>query len=157
MAQIFIPEFRDIDSTKGPITIVLSSEGGIESAGYAIFDVIREAQNETTIKGYGAVMSIAAAILQAGTKRLLAPYCRFMIHNGTVPLPVKAGDEIDTTKLIYKAKEAEAMNEIYYDILARRSLLDTEEVADLCERDTYYSAEQAIEAGFADDLTTESK
>lgn len=135
-----------MDETPGQITLNMFSTGGCEPSGHAIYDAIRGCNNEVVIIGYGAVQSIAALILQAGTKRLLTPECRFMIHNGSIDLP--SGTDADT--LVAIGKEVEENNKTYHRILASRSGLSLEKVKSMCQDETYLSADAAVKNGFAD-------
>lgn len=144
----FMVALRALDSEPGkasPITIVLSSEGGSENAGYAMYDAIRACRNPVIIEGYGAVMSIAALVLQAGSSRLLSPESRFMIHNGTIGL-----GRLDQRTLVSVGKETARNNKRYYRVLAEHSGLSQKKVEQYCDRETYLSAEQAVGLGFAD-------
>lgn len=128
------------------IRIVMNSVGGDEPGGYAIYDAIRSVRNKVTIEGYGAVQSIAALILQAADVRALAPQCRFMIHNGNIDLA--PGVDADTAVAI--GREVERNNHIYHKVLSQRSGKPLEEVRALAEAETYYSAREAVQHGFAD-------
>jgi ATP-dependent Clp protease protease subunit len=131
---------------RGGIRIVMNSVGGDEPGGYAIYDAIRSVKDTVTIEGYGAVQSIASLILQAADVRVLAPQCRFMIHNGNIDLA--PGVDADTAVAI--GREVERNNHIYHKILAQRSGKPLEEVRQLAEAETYYSAREAVAHGFAD-------
>lgn len=144
----FIVAFRLFDQTPGPIHVLMMSTGGSEPGGYVIHDSIALSPNEVTIDCYGVCMSIAALILQSGTRRRLAPECRFMIHNGHVDLT--AG--VPATTLVAFGEEIGRNNLRYQSILAKRSGLEIEHITRLCEKETYLSAAQAIALGFADEI-----
>lgn len=137
-----------LDSVKGTIFVTMNSTGGSESDGYAIYDAIRLAKNKVVIEGYGATQSIAALILQAADVRRLAPECRLMIHNGHVTLH---GD-VDVDEVAKLNKEVQDHTSRYHNILATRSGLTVDTVRQMCKEETFFTAEQAIKAGFADEL-----
>lgn len=66
-----------------PMTILLSTEGGHEDVGMAIYDAIKCCRSEVTIRVYGRCLSIGAWILQAAEHRLLEPNSTMMLHTGT--------------------------------------------------------------------------
>ncbi len=66
-----------------PITIIMNSYGGDVYQGFAIFDMIRKFPADVTIIGTGAVMSMAAMILQAAKTRVLDPYATVLLHHGS--------------------------------------------------------------------------
>lgn len=144
----FLVALSILDTTPGPITVVMNSVGGDEPSGYAIYDALRQARNHTVVKGFGAVQSIAALIIQAADRRLLSQWCRFMIHNGSVSM----GPGVDANQLVAIGREVERNNFNYQKILAERAGKPLEEVAHLCGQEAYFSAREAIRYGFADGL-----
>jgi ATP-dependent protease ClpP protease subunit len=145
---MFLPAFQILDSTDGAIQIVLSSPGGSEPAGWAIYDAIRLARNPVIIDGYGSVFSIAALIFQAGLYRRLAPNCRFMIHNGSVLIDGGIG----ANEAVGMGEEVKKNNHRYAKAIQDRSNLTFREVEDLCRAETFLSAEETIKMGFADGM-----
>ena len=141
-----------LDATEGPIKIVLNSEGGEEQHGYSIYDTIAGCKNFVVIEGFGNVMSIAAAIFQAGDERFLSPHTSFMIHNGFGPEGVVKNSEI-----IDLAEQLKRDNSKYYEILAESSGQSIETIEGWCRTDTYFTAEEAVRHGFADGILTPSK
>jgi len=148
MSYRIVSAFQVLDSTKGPINISLNSPGGSETDGYAIYDVINMSKNRVTIEAYGAVQSMAAAILQAADYRLIAPECRFMIHNGSVGLH---GD-IDVNTVASLNKEIQSHTARYHKILAERSGQSQKEVERLCKQETFFNAAETVINGFADEV-----
>ncbi len=148
MAHRVVVLLSILDSTPGPIRIILNSQGGVEEDGYAIYDAITMCKNEVTIDGYGAVQSIAAAIFQAGDVRRLAPHASFMIHDGTAPSEegMKQVDVIDL------GEHLKRHNSRYHEILVNGSRQELEVIVEWCKHDTYFLAQEALEYGFADEI-----
>ena len=142
--------FQILDSTPGPITVTIISNGGFEQVGFALYDIIKAAKNTVTTIGYGIVYSIAAIILQAGKYRFLSPECSFMIHNGRIHLE---GDH-KTSDVIILADEARTNNGRYHDILSRHNGQSLEAIRHYCETEKYFTAKEAVQAGFADVVMT---
>ena len=135
------------------IKIIISSEGGDESIGYAIFDTL-VAYNKfapVTTHGYGQVCSIASLILQAGEERLLSPNCIFMIHNGSLELK----NSINGNLLSKMALEFKLSNERYYSCLAKRGGIPLDKIRKWCDNEHFFSAEEAVRAKFADRIIKE--
>jgi ATP-dependent Clp protease, protease subunit len=135
-----------LDSSPGPITLWLNSSGGAEPAGFAAYDLLKIVRNPVTIIGTGAVMSMAALILQGGSRRLLTPECRVMIHNGTVEVETTI-DQDSLAKLNSESKKASAR---YHHLLAARSGKQLKRIRELCEAETYFSAKEAVRMNLAD-------
>lgn len=148
LAYRFLVGLHVLESTGLPIKIVMCSPGGSDSAGCAIYDAIRLAKSHVTIDGYGCVQSIAALILQAADRRRLSPETRFMIHNGSINM----NGGVDANTMVSIGKEIEHNNLRYSRILADRSGKSLSEIRALCNEETYYSATEAVDFGFADEV-----
>ncbi len=143
---------REVDDDR-EIKVVISSEGGDESVGYAIYDalVAYSTFGHVTTVGYGQVCSIASLVLQAGNFRLLSPNCVFMIHNGSVEVV----NSVDSKMLAEIAHHFKVNNERYYACLAKRCGIPVDKVRKWCDDERFFSAEEAIKAKFADKIVKE--
>lgn len=142
----FIIQLREMDKKKGPIKLIMSSLGGEEGAGWAIYDSITTAKNDVHAYAYGECQSIATLILQACKTRLLSEHTRVMIHNGGVAA------DMTTNQVIALAKELQTLSDMYYSTMALHSGIPEEEIEMLCQNDYYMSAETAVQRGFADGI-----
>lgn len=144
---------REFESQgKGVITLVLSSGGGEEAAGWAIYDALALSPCRILAECYGECMSIAVLVLQACDTRLAAPNCRLMVHNGTVTVGATNQDKIRNIN-----KEIETMTNNYYEKLADRSELSIDKVKRLCDNETFMSAEEALQHGLIDGILGRTK
>lgn len=137
-----------LDAEEATIRIVLNSEGGNEQDGYAIYDAIMMCKSTVVIDGYGDVCSIAAAIFQAADLRRLAPHTDFMIHNGEID----GEEKMKQTAVLDMADQIKKDSQKYYDILSGASQQPQEIIENWCRGDTYFTAKEAVEAGFADEV-----
>lgn len=144
----FISALHVLQEAEGDISIIIDSEGGNEIQGYAIYDVIMMCPNMVYIEVYGQASSICSAIVQAADVRRMAPNAILMMHNGTIPM----GEEVKQTMVIDTAAQIKRDSAKYYAILASRSRLTQSEISDLCKMDSYFSAEEALEAGLCDEI-----
>jgi ATP-dependent Clp protease protease subunit len=130
------------------ITIVLSTFGGIAYDALAIYDRIRHSPCPITIVGVGAVMSSGTIILQAAKNRYLAPNCRFMVHYGTTSInsEEKVTDAINALEF-EKTVDQKTMEDIY---LRRMKKKNRATIKKLLSTDSFMTAAQAVEYGFAD-------
>lgn len=138
-----------LDLSQGEIRIVLNSEGGDEQNGYAIHDAITACRNRVVIDGYGSVMSIAAAIFQAGDHRRLAWNAEFMIHNGTIDT---SESTIEQNTILDIAEQIRRGNDRYYMILMQGSQQPADIIEAWCKEERFFDAEEAVQAGFADEV-----
>ena len=138
-------------AAKSNINLIMASSGGEEMPGWSIYDALCLAKSKVICQCLGECMSIAALILQGCDTRLLAPNCRTLIHNGTVAY----NGPLDNVRIALK--EENFLTQMYYEKLAERSNLTVNEVKDLCDAETYMSAEKFIEYGFADGILGQTK
>lgn len=135
-----------LDRTDGVITVILNSCGGSIEAGYAAYDATRLAQNQVIIEGYGQIYSMATLVLQGGDKRLLSPQCEVMVHD----VFVEAAGELTIKTAATLAKDIVKSNKHYQGIIAAHTKLPLKRLAKMCKKETYMTAQEAIDLGFAD-------
>lgn len=142
------------EESSEPITLILNSPGGIVDAGLSVYDVITTlmtAPVNTLCAGLSA--SMAFVIFLAGKRRSILKHSRLMLHDpalaggslaGLKPLDLK-NDVLDN---LMKVRQ-----KVGY-IISERSGLSLEQVFELTEKDTYLTAEESLEKGFATDIIT---
>lgn len=148
---------REGDRRK-PIWIVLDSCGGDVFAGLAIYDMIKAVVAdgaEINILGKGMVASMAAAVLQAGSKRFVLPHTQFLVHEISQSIfdvieKVSVGEE--------RVEEGKRLNLIVMGIIAERAGIDVGELIKVSKKkDCWYDAQSALKVGshgLADEVVT---
>jgi ATP-dependent protease ClpP protease subunit len=99
-----------------PITLLLSSGGGDDYSGTAIYSAIKRCRSAVTIEVSGWIMSMAVFVLQAGDRRVCVdPFMRFMVHEAVVEYEIP-------NKRVLRAigEEVEAADRIYNNVLLSR-------------------------------------
>jgi ATP-dependent Clp protease protease subunit len=151
-ASQVILALRKLDrAKKANITLIISSGGGEEAAGWTIYDAICLTRSKVIGQAYGQCMSIAALVLQACDTRLLSPNCRFMIHDGT------ASYTGPLDKINVALKEENFLTNMYYEKLAEKSELTVDKVKNLGNNETYMDANVACGYGLADGILGQTK
>ena len=148
MAHKTIVALEALDKEDGDIRVFLNSGGGEEIDGYAIHDAITMCRNRVVVEGFGNIQSVAAAIFQAGDLRRIAPNATFMIHNGTVP----GEEKMQQNQVVDLAEQIKRDNQKYYDILSNASQQPVDIIETWCREDRSFTAAEAVEAGFADEV-----
>lgn len=145
-----IVALREIASEdpKSTIRLVLSSEGGLEDVGYAIYDTLKALPNRVITEGYGEVSSIAALIFQAGDVRLLSPNCTYMIHNGSV----EVGGHLEIDAIEDMAGHFKRRNIRYYQTIANRCKISVNKVKNWCKEEKFFTASEAVKEKIADGI-----
>lgn len=145
-AHQLITSLRTLDAKRGPIHVVIASNGGDEGAGWAIYDALKLARNEIRIEAFGSCQSISMLILQAAKLRLLSPDCRLMIHNGSIEVAATV------SQMRSMGPEVEFLTQRYYEVLAERSGQSIKTIRKWCDEEKYMSSEEACQEGLADGI-----
>ncbi len=147
-AYRFVTGFKWMDRFQGAIHIILNSGGGSVEDSFAMYDTIRTAENPVIVEGLGMIASAAVPILQAGTIRILNPEATVMIHDVSYDIEGRLSSPVVGAL----AKEAQEINQRYYEILANRSGQSIKDVKEWCREETSFGATEAVEKGFADEV-----
>jgi ATP-dependent Clp protease, protease subunit len=148
----FLVAFRQADSKPGPITIHICSMGGWVEGGFAILDVIKSSKNLVTTVASGAIYSIAALIFSAGDSRIIYPSARMFFH----PISFNSGHvNLNQVKVI--AAETQRLSDLYCEFIANRSGLPLNMVQEMCNNETYLSAEECLANNLADGIIRYNK
>lgn len=145
-AYRFVAGFKWLDRTRGPIHVLLSSPGGDHDSGVAIYETMRTANNPIVVEGMGMIASAAVPVLLAGTVRLLNPDSRIMIHNSSYEMD----GNVSTPVVKALSKDAETTNKWYHKLIVGRTGVKLKDVEKWCADETFFSAQEAINLGFAD-------
>jgi ATP-dependent Clp endopeptidase proteolytic subunit ClpP len=136
--------------SKEPITIRFNSPGGDLVSGMALYDYIIMVRNEgITINtvALGMAASMGGILLQAGTRRFIAPGAWLMIHEVTADVFGKLSEIADTTKWVERTQDKLA------EILAERSTLTKTQIKNKWrKKDWWLNADEALKLGFVDEI-----
>jgi ATP-dependent protease ClpP protease subunit len=144
-ATDFIRELNALGPVKN-IHVRLNSPGGEVFDGLAIHTALKNHPAAVTVEVYGVAGSIASIIAMAG--RLSMPANTFLyIHD---PLAIVMGDADDMRDM------ADALEKIGSGLLSTymaKSGKDEKTVKKWMANDTWFTAQEALEAGLADEVT----
>jgi len=143
----------DILAVARPISMYVSTHGGVASDMFSILDIMEMVKKNTCdihTYGVGKVMSAGVPILPAGTKgkRKIGKNCRIMLHN------VMAGTGGTIFSMENELEEIKWVQDSYIDMLAGYTKMTKTKIKKMLktQRDVYISAEEAIELGIADEI-----
>ena len=142
----FAPEDLVLPENGEDIEIHINSGGGMIFAGSEIYTALKSYSGKVTVKITGIAASAASVIAMAGDEVQISPTAQLMIHNAS---SMANGD--------YNALHAQAdVTKNINTSIANAYVLKTgkslEELLDLMNQTTYFTAQQAVEAGFADKI-----
>lgn len=132
----------DVDT----IRVRINSPGGLLDEALAIYNQLAQhkAQVKVTIDGVAA--SAATIIAMAGDSIRMSEFATFMIHE---PFLLAAGDAKQMQKMADRLdREADQMAQLY----AKRTGGDADEIRERMRDETTYTAEEALDAGFIDEV-----
>lgn len=150
-ASHLIATLRALDTNKEdePVLLMISSPGGLVLDGLAVYDEIKRMNREVIMYASGLVASIATIIYLAGKKRLITPHSQLLIHNPSIYLQ---GGQQSALCLDEEAKRILQIRDILADILVENSKASRKQILNMMKTDTYLSATEALEYGFATEI-----
>lgn len=149
VAQLLYLEAENPDKD---IFFYINSPGGVITAGMSIYDTMQFIKPNITTIVLGQACSMGSFLAQAGTpgKRLMLPYARHMIHQPSGGARGMQSDIEIQYQEITKMKKM--LTELYVKHNSKgKTYEDFERDMD---RDTFMSAEEALEYGLIDKIVT---
>lgn len=152
-AASFARLLRDVKPDE-PLTVFVNSPGGRVFDGLTIYQslVTRPGENHFVIQGVAA--SIASIIPMAGDTITMHQSSRFMIHNPMGPSAIAFGTSDDLREAaddtLKTAELLDSVRDTLVDIYAARTRLSRSDIIQRMEKETWLTAREAYDAGFAD-------
>ena len=140
-SKTFIDELAQIPKDK-EILLRVNSPGGSVIDGLAIYDAIRRTSQKVTTRIEGLAASIASIIALAGDEVIMSENSLFMIHN------VWGGETGDSKDMRKAADLMDKMSGKLVSIYMAKSGKEESEVKSWMDSETWFNAEEALEAGF---------
>lgn len=135
------------------IKIRVNSEGGLVSHGLSIVSEMMASSAYIIVQVDGIAASMAAVLLPAADKVLMNDYAKVMIHS-----PYYIDENGSAAKnLSAKEKKSLAMlKDTLKQLLSKRGM-DDEKIKSAMRTDTWYTADEAQEAGLVDEVVATGK
>jgi ATP-dependent Clp protease, protease subunit len=146
-AQLLLLSAEDPDRE---ITLYINSPGGSVYDGMAIYDTMQYVPNDVSTIALGMAASMGQMLLCAGTrgKRSALKHARIMMHQASGGIGGTAADiAIQAEQMIHTKK-------LLIDLIAEHTGQSAEQVEADSDRDRWFTAEQAQEYGFIDNVIT---
>ena len=152
VAQLLFLESEDPDKD---IYLYINSPGGSITSGMAIYDTMQYIKCDVSTICIGMAASMGAFLLSSGApgKRFALPNSEIMIHQPLGGFQGQATDIDIHARRILKIKEtltrkmAESTN----------GKVDYETMVQMCERDNFMSADEALKIGLIDEVIIKNK
>jgi ATP-dependent Clp protease protease subunit len=136
------------EDSEADIYLYINSPGGSVTAGLALYDTMSFVPNDIVTIGIGMCASMGQFLLTAGAKgkRYITPNARVLLHQPSGGFGGTSSDVQTQAKLILSMKEQLAA------ITGRNTGKTTEQINEDGDRDSWYTAEEALEYGFVDHI-----
>lgn len=140
-----LAKFKDTD----PLLVRIKSPGGAVDHAVAIKTMLDQWKGPVSVQIDGLAASAASYIAMSGENTTIAEGSLFMIHN---PWTLAAGDARQLRKT---ADVLEKLGDSLTKAYAKRTGKSTEELTELMNAETWFTADEAVEGGFANGKTDE--
>lgn len=148
-AEEFAKEIAALDVST--LNVRLNSPGGLVFEGVAIYSALAQHSAKVIVNVEGIAASIASVIAMSGDEIRIAEGSRFMIHD---PWTIVMGAAAD---LRAEADVLEGLKSDLIDIYAARTEQSRDDLSDWMTVETWLSARDAVDKGFADSMTPAKK
>lgn len=152
-ASVIVSQFLFLESQGNEdISFFINSPGGSVTAGNSIYDVMQFIKPDVSTIVLGQACSMGSLLAQAGSpgKRKMLPNARQMCHQPSGGARGQATDMLIQVEEILKMKKL--LTQIYVDHNSKGKTF--EEFSDMMERDTFMSAQEALDWGLIDEIIT---
>ncbi len=147
-AKQFAADLKELGAVK-TLNVLINSPGGVISDGVSIYNVLRRHSARKIVQIDGLAASIASIVAMAGDEIRIAANGMMMIHDPW-------GFAIGTSAEMRKAAEAlDKMRLTLMDTYAKRTGVAANKISDMMGEETWMTAEEAVDEGFADSITEE--
>ena len=142
---------KDFDKIKdkAQINVLINSEGGDVFEGITIHNIIASKRDKVTVEVMGLAASAASVIALSGKELFMREGSMLMIHNVWTFAFGNAND------LREQADTLDKVSNQLVNIYEAHSDLSAEEIKDFMDAETWFTASEAVEYGFADEEITD--
>lgn len=146
-ADAFVRDLLLVNSPK--IKLHINSPGGMVFDGFAIFNALKQHKASVDVYIEGLAASISSIIAMAGDKVYMAKNAFLMIHDPIVGTFGNADDLRKSAEMLDKIKEN------LVSTYVEKTGKDAETISQWMANETWFTAQEAKEIGFVDEITEE--
>jgi len=139
----FVQDIAGLGDVKS-IKVRINSPGGSVFAGQSIYSTLKRHKADVTVYVDGLAASIASIVAMAGNKVIMPRNSMMMIHN---PWTISVGNSQDMRKA---ADRLDSIRETIINVYEEKTSQTRERITEMMDEETWMSAEQAKDLGFAD-------
>lgn len=128
------------------LSVFINSDGGDVFAGQAIHSMLKRHTAKVTVYIDGLAASIASVIAMAGDTIIMPRNAMMMVHN---PWTIAMGNAGDFRKMADDLDQARESMVVTYE---SKTGLPRDKIIELLDAETWMTADEAVNLGFADEL-----
>lgn len=146
-ARVFINELQGLPDDVETLTVRINSPGGDVFEGIAIYEALRRWRGTVRVTVDGLAASAASVVAMGGDTIGISPAAMMMVHE---PWMITLGN---ATELRESADLLDKVNDSIVLAYTTREGVEEEAIRQALADETWYGAQEAIDAGLADELT----
>lgn len=134
------------------ITLEVNSNGGLVTVGSEIYTALKEYKGHVTVEVTGMAASAASVAIMGADTIKISPTAQIMIHKALLTRASGNSDDLEKAVNALKSSDQSIIN-----AYVSKTGLSKDEIFEMMKNETFMSANEAIEKGFADELMTFEK
>lgn len=129
------------------IILEVNSNGGLVTVGSEIYTALRNYKGKVTAEVTGIAASAASVAVMGADKVVMSPTAQMMVHKALFNWVSGNSDDLDKASSALKSSDKAIVN-----AYVTKTGKSEDEIMDLMRNETFMSAQDAVENGFADEV-----
>lgn len=134
------------------IVLEVNSNGGLVTVGSEIYTALKNYKGHVTVEVTGMAASAASVAIMGADTVKISPTAQIMIHKALLTRATGNSDDLEKAVNALKSSDQSIVN-----AYVSKTGLSENEIFEMMKNETFMSANEAIEKGFADELMTFEK
>lgn len=131
------------------VVLEVNSNGGLVTVGSDIYTTLKNYSGHITAEVTGMAASAASVAIMGADKVVISPTAQIMIHKALFGFVSGNSDDLDKASNALKASDKAIINAY----VAKTGMAE-DDIMELMKAETYMSAQEAVDKGFADEVMT---
>lgn len=131
------------------VVVEVNSNGGLVTVGSDIYTMLKNYSGHVTAEVTGMAASACSVAIMGADKVVISPTAQIMIHKALLNRVSGNSDDFESAANALKASDRGIIN-----AYKAKTGLSEDELLELMKNETYMSADEAVEKGFADEIMT---
>lgn len=131
------------------VVVEVNSNGGLVTVGSDIYTTLKNYSGHVTVEVTGMAASACSVAIMGADKVVISPTAQIMIHKALLNYASGNSDDLESAANALKASDRGIIN-----AYKAKTGLSEDELLELMKNETYMSADEAVEKGFADEIMT---